>query len=719
VKLFNINPLTIALFAFIQGTTISSAKADTTESSSDENIEVIEVVGRLSEYSAIKTNTPIVETSRSISVETLQNILDKGALRLDDTFTYSAGVTGKTYGFATRGDWIKVRGLDVPQYQDSLQSLFGNYNNTRPDIYTLEQVEILKGPASVLYGKGSPGGLVNAVSKRPREDSRHEIVAEFGNFSRKQLAFDSTGAIDEDSSLLYRMIGLYRDSETQVDYVDDNSIVIAPSITWRPNDVSEISLLVNYTQTESDTGAQFLPIYGTLKPEPNGEYIPNSRYAGEPGFNQYDAETLSATLVASYDLNDNWTLSLNSRYTDASADYQQAWSSFIGGDRWVYNADGSLYKDGMVPRTFYRQDATSEQAAIDVRLVGEVVFGNWEHQPLMGIQYQDVTTDSDGYYAWAVGYNPVTGGPDSVFGDTYWLNMFEPEYGNVPPEALLDQLYTDNPETKNKDLGIYITDQITYNQWVLTLGVRFDKTDSQTLSNTQKDDATSFSGGVLYAFDSGISPYANFSESFDPVIGNNQNPTNPQPLKPMKGEQWEVGVKYQPQSIPALITFAYFDIEQSNLADPANIPGQGWNQQSGVATIDGFEFEAVGAVGDFTYEINASKLNTESPEGFQLASIPEQQASTWLTYKPSEHFIGFKSGLGIRYTGESFDGSDTIKTPSYTLYDLMLGYATNGWDFTVNVRNLFDKDYQATCLYRGDCFPGDERTIVGKVSYVF
>ena len=177
------------------------------------------MVGHLSHYSVTKAKTPIMETTRSVDIESLQQILDKGALTLDDTFTYSAGVVGKTFGFATRGDWLKVRGLDVPQYQDSLQSLFGNYNNTRADVYTLEQVEILKGPASVIYGKGSSGGIVNVVSKRPKSESYHEIVAEVGNFSRKQVAVDSTGAIDESEEWLYRFVGVYRDTETQVDFV--------------------------------------------------------------------------------------------------------------------------------------------------------------------------------------------------------------------------------------------------------------------------------------------------------------------------------------------------------------------------------------------------------------------------------------------------------------------------------------------------------------------
>lgn len=720
VKNLPLTPLALAVSLGINAIVAPSVLA-AEDNKAPEEIERIEVVGTLSKYSAIKTETPIIETARSISVETLENIIDKGAIRLDDTFTYTSGVTGQTYGFATRGDWIKVRGLDVPQYQDSLQSLFGNYNNTRPDVYTLEQVEILKGPASVLYGKGSPGGLVNVVSKRPQSESRHEVVAELGNFAHKQFAFDSTGALNDSGDVLYRMVGVYRDSETQVDFVDDKTFVVAPSLTWFPNDDAEITVLLNYTETESDTGAQFLPISGTLNAAPNGKYIPASRYSGETDYNQYNAKTFSATLVAEYALNEDWTLSANSRFTDASADYQQAWTSFIGGDRYVYNADGTLYKDGLVPRTFYRQDATSKQVAVDVRLKGELTLGDWEHQILVGTQYQDVTTDSDGYYAWAVGFDATTRQPDTTFGDTYWLNLFNPEYGSVPPSALLDQLYTDNPESDSQDLGIYISDQITYNQWIATLGVRFDKSKSETAGNSQKDDATSFSAGLLYAFENGISPYVSFAESFDPVIGSNNNPTNPQPLRPMEGEQWEAGIKYQISSqFPALLTLAYFDIEQTNLPDPQNAPGEDWKQQSGSAKVKGVEFEAVGEFGDVNYELNVSRLDTESAEGFQFASIPENQASLWVTYKPIDSFEGFKSGFGVRYMGESYGGADSIKTSSYTLADLMVGYKLpDNWDFTLNVHNLFDKSYQATCLYRGDCFPGKERTIVGRVRYVF
>ena len=682
----------------------------------EDDIERIQVYGKLNHYSATKSDTPIMDVSRSVSIEDLSQIIDKGALSLDDTFTYSAGVAGQTYGFATRGDWIKVRGLSVPQYQDSLQSLFGNYNNTRPDIFTLEQVEILKGPASVLYGKGSPGGLVNTVSKTPKAESAHQIVVEAGNFSRKQIAIDSTGTIGSNEDWLYRLVSVVRDSDTQVNFVGDKTTVFSPSITWLASEQTQVTMLLNYTDTKSDTGAQFLPLQGTLLPAPNGKKIASDTYLGLPSFNKYDAETLAFTVMATHDINDYWQLSANARYTDASADYQQAWTTILpAGNRYIYNADGSLYKDGTVPRTFYRNDATSEQKVIDLRLLGEFVTGDIEHKVLIGTQYQDVTTASAGYYAAAPGLDFTTGLPDDILGDSLWTNVFDPQYVDVDVNALLMPYYTVKPGTTSKDFGFYISDQIDIDLWSITLGARFDDSKSETSGASQTDSEVSLSAGVLYKFNNGISPYVNYAESFNPVIGDNGQGGL---LNAQRGEQIELGIKYVPTTFEGFFTLAWFDIEQTNLSDPSSNP-QEFQQQSGKAKIQGLEFESMSYFGDFTLELNASKLDTESAEGYKLDSVPEKQASAWLGYRPSEQLEGFKSGFGIRYNGESYDGTDTYRTPSYTLLDMMIGYEIDQWDFALNMRNLTDKSYFATCLGRGDCFPGEERTIVGRVSYKF
>lgn len=673
-------------------------------------IEEVLVSGQMSRYSALKSDIPIMETARSVSIESLQQIIDKGALVLDDTFTYSAGVTGEVYGFSTRGDWVRVRGLQVPQYQDSLQSLFGNYNNTRPDIYTLEQVEILKGPASVLYGQGSPGGIVNVISKRPSAESHRELLLEAGTFQHKRIGIDMTGALDVDEKWLYRQILSYKDSGSQVDYVDETSIVFSPMLTYRPSENTNISVLLNYTKTDGDTAAQFSPRVGTLEPTPEGRLFSSNTYLGEPGFNYYKPETKAATLIVEHTFNDVWSMEATARYTDAQAVYQQAWLNiaYVTGDPYVRNPDGSLYKDGLTPRTFYRSANGSEQIASDIRFRADFDTGIFEHNVLVGVQYQDVSVSSGRAYL------PGNPGTDGNRDDTYWLNPFNPVYGAGAPEALLAAAFRQNPDSVTVDKGLYISDQISVGALRATFGLRFDSTKNDSASGSQSDDDINGSAGLLYLFDSGLAPYVSYSQSFDTVAGDDGKGNA---LKPEEGEQYELGVKYQPDSMPIIVTAAYFDLTKSNLRIASFPPGT--YEQTGEVAIDGWELEAQARFGDFNLELNYSDLNTKNLAGNRIDSVPERQFSTWLGYRPEGRWQGLKSGVGLRYVGESWDGTDTLRTASHTLYDLMLGYEFSDWNVALNVRNVSDKKYLSTCLLRGDCFWGDRRTVVASLRYQF
>ena len=242
-----------------------------------------------------------------------------------------AGVTAETYGFATRGDWIRARGLQLPRYRDSIQELFGNYNTTRAEVYTLEQVEVLRGPASVLYGQGSPGGIVNYVSKTPRPEQFGEVFAQLGNFDRRQLGVDVNGPLDSGNEQVFgRFVGLYRDSDTQVDYVDDNTLVLMPSVAYMPSDDTSLTFIGLHQDTKSDTGSQFIPIEGTLEPLADGTYIDQDVYAGEPGFNRFDTQSTQITLLAEHAINDQLTVSGTALWRDGKADYHQAWPTFVG-----------------------------------------------------------------------------------------------------------------------------------------------------------------------------------------------------------------------------------------------------------------------------------------------------------------------------------------------------------------------------------------------------
>ncbi len=662
------------------------------------------VTGTLTDFGATKSDTPIVEVARSISIETQEDFQQKGAQSLDDTLTYTAGVTAEPFGFSTRGDLVQVRGLDAPEYRDNLQYLFGFYNNTRQDIYTLEQVEVLKGPASVLYGSGAPGGILNVVTKRPHGVNEGEVRLEYGSFDRKQIATDINVAIPgAEDEAQFRFVGLYRDADSQIEEVKDNKFVLAPSFTARPAPGTEITVLANYSDQESDTAHQFLPVTGTLFPSASGQEIDPYVYHGAPGFNAYDTQSFALSLIFEQELTQALSLEGIGRYMTSDADYRQAWISFAG------NGVPRIDENGNGGWTFYLADNRSEQMAFDVRLRGEFTTGPIEHEILAGIQYQDVFTQSDTAFLYA--YRT--------------LNAFNPQYENVPSVEEVSQFKAKRPRNFIDSTGYYISNQMSLGNLVATAGVRFDDVTNRVENgNRQDDDATSFSAGLLYRAPAGISPYASYAESFQPVVG--IDTVTDQQLKPQEGRQYEVGIKWQPTGVNALVTLAAFDIEVSNLPNPNALVG-GNSQQEGVSKVRGVELEANALLGGLRFDGNLSYVDTEDPNGFELTSISDWQASLFALYEFSGALDGLSLGGGLRHVGanqssgfSAIDGSLlTYRVDGRTVGDLSAGYDFGPFELRVTARNVTDEDYFSVCLVRGDCFPGERRSINGALAFNF
>lgn len=687
-------------------------EAAATEKAEKNAVEKIEVVGMRSPFGATKTNTPIVELARTISIETALDLKQKGVLNLSQSATYMAGVTGESYGYATRVDSISSRGLSIPRYRDSIQELFGSYNSTRAEIYTMEQVELLKGPASVLYGQGSPGGIMNYVSKTPTLGKGSEVVLSYGSFDRAQVGVDVNGSLSEDDKWMGRFVGIYRNADSQVDYVSDDTQVLMPSLSFMPSDNTTLTLIGLFQDTDSDTAAQFIPVEGTLLPLADGTYLPDQDvYAGEPGFNKFDTKSNQVTLLGEHLINDTTSLSFTALWRDGEADYHQAWATFTGGTRYLNAYVGAPVAptDTFVPRTFYQADNTFSQHAFDVRVNKGFVTGSFEHELLAGVQYQNVKTDANSaYYA----------GGGVLQGDfRYILDLANPEYTGAPEQAIFDAIYNDAPEQTVTDTGLYLSDQISYENWRVTLGLRHDRVDNDTGVTEQDDTQTSYSAGILYRFDNGISPYLSYAESFETVVGLDNNNNQ---LKPEEGRQYEAGIKYELSSIPGFITLAYYDIEVSNLPNPNGLPDEA-AQQQGVTTIEGFELEGRVDFGQITAQFAASVMDAEDPNGFSLSAQPDSNASLWINYSPLE-LEALTVGAGIRYVGESVSENGIIRydTPSYTLGDLMVSYElSDNLDLQLNVRNVTDKKYLTSCLFRGDCFPGVRRTVNASLTYSF
>ncbi|WP_312381530.1 TonB-dependent siderophore receptor [Stutzerimonas balearica] len=644
--------------------------------------------------SATKTDTPIIETPQSISVITADRIRDQGSLTIQDSLRYVSGMRGEAYGFDSRGDFSLVRGVSPTIFLDGLQQSVGSYTNTRTDPFTLERIEVIKGPSSMLYGQSSVGGLLNLVSKRPQAERRNELQLQYGSFDRKQIAFDSTGPLDDDGTLLYRVVAIGRDSQTQVDHTQDNRLVFMPSLTWRPNEQFEWTLMANVQKDDGGTTSGFLPHRGTVLSAPYGE-IGSERFVSEPGFDEYDTEQKALTSQMSWRVDDTWTLRQNLRWQKSKVSYQTmyGWPPVLGADDRTVNRVWSVSKPEV---TIWTADHQAE-SRFDT--------GALQHTLLMGVDYRHAVTDSR-----------------SARGVATPLDLYDPVYGTFDPSGIT---LSDVPQQRAVQKGLYVQDQVRLDRWLMTLGLRKDWADTRVEDgNRQKDDAVTGRVGLTYLFDNGVAPYISYSESFTPIIG--LNTITQQSYKPLEGEQWELGVKYQPVGSNTLLTAAVFDLREKNrqMPDPANPLS---TIQAGEARVKGLELEGLVEV-DPNWDLIAtySYLDSEvakgppAQQGKRIASVPEHMASLWSQHRFSVAGIsGFSAGAGVRYVGASWDGTDSLKTPSTTLFDAMLGYAYQDWSFTLTATNLEDETYYTTCLSRGDCFTGNRRTVVATASYSF
>ncbi len=638
-----------------------------------------------------KINVPINEQPFSMSVVDEEFIQDSGAKNIQEALLYTPGVNAGNYGFDTRIDSATVRGLEAGRYLDGLRQIYGSYNSVRSDVYALESVEVLRGPSSMLYGQADLGGVINGVSKLPEEQRSGEIWAQYGSHNRKQLGFDFTGAADEEGKLLYRLVGLQRDSDTQVDHVEDDSYFIAPSLTWRPSDDTSITLLVNRQESDSQVSAQFLPQAGTLQPGSQG-FIGSERFVGEPGWDRYDGEKTETTLFFDHQLNDNWAFAATARYTDSSTETREHWVDIPS----VPDADGN------VSRTIFTADAATQILNLDARMEGEFELGATKHTMVVGLDRQDARWEQDNYFSGA------------GLGGT--IDIYNPQYGNLQLDALNP---TDRPDNEIEQVGVYLSDHIELGRVVVSAGLRHDWAENRTLALAGPDtvsdqEATTGRLGFMYRFDNGVSPYISYSEAFTMNLGTDGTAAA-NALDPTTGDQQEAGIKYLSPDKSLAISAAYFDITQQNRVSDGVTPGG--VEQTG-AVVDGWELQVNKRWQNFETQLAYTNMNaTDDSSGERLSAVAEEQASWW-----NRLYVGnnWRVGAGVRYVGDNvgFGGSPVV--PSSTLYDAMVGYTMGEWDFSVDVKNLTDDETISWCRYEGgDCGYGSRRNVTANVRYQF
>ncbi|ALL16304.1 ferrichrome porin FhuA [Enterobacter asburiae] len=677
-----------------------------------------------------KTDTPIQKVPQSISVVTAEEMALHQPRSVKEALSYTPGVAVGTRGASNTYDYLIIRGFAADgqtqnNYLDGMKMQGNFYNDAVIDPYMLERAEIMRGPVSVLYGKSSPGGLLNMVSKRPTTEPLKEIQFKVGTDSLLQTGFDFSDAIDDDGVYSYRLTGVARSNNAQQERAEEQRYAIAPSFSWRPDDKTTFTFL-SYFQNEPETGYYgWLPKEGTVEPLPNGDRLPTNFNEGAKN-NTYSRNQKMVGYSFDHEFNDTFTVRQNLRFAENKTSQNSVYGYGVctdpansGNKQCAALAPSD--KGHYLARKYVVDNEKLQNFTVDTQLQSKFSTGEVDHVLLTGVDFMRMRNDINSWFGYDDSvplldlYNPVNS--DFDFGSK--------DPATSGPYQILN---------RQKQTGLYVQDQAQWDKVLVTLGGRYDWADQESYNRvtntTSKRDDTQFTwrGGVNYLFDNGVTPYFSYSESFEPA---SQTDAQGKLFSPSKGKQYEAGVKYVPNDRPIVVTGALYQLTKTNnlMADPA---GSFFSVQGGEIRARGVELEAkaalsasVNLVGSYTYT-DAEYTTDTTYKGNTPAQVPKHMASLWGDYTLFDGALsGLTLGTGVRYTGSSYgDPANSFKVGSYTVVDALVRYdlarvGMAGSNVALHVNNLFDREYVASCFNTYGCFWGAERQIVATATFRF
>ncbi|MEH8152299.1 TonB-dependent siderophore receptor [Aeromonas caviae] len=677
--------------------------------------ETLTVLGQTYRNTATKTRLDPIETPQAISVVDGETLSLRGVSSVSEALRYVPGVNTELRGGAVnRLDLFNIRGFD--NYQNFYDGLLLQYNdwNLQPQIdpVAIEQLEVFKGPTSVLYGSMPPGGMVNLIAKRPQREASHSVSLASGTGNLKEMTLDSTGAIND--RLAYRVVGLARQKEGQAVTSEEERYVFAPSLDWQLGEQTLLNLNLYY-QKDPEAGIYTtVPASGSVKSNPLGQ-LGSDTFLGDENWNEYNREVTLVGYKLSHDFNASWQVLQNVRYMDASAYQRNTYNAALGAD------------NRTLARNAYLTDEDSRGFVIDNQLAGKVQTGAAQHNLLLGVDYQYL--DAHVLYRDTLDYSAPA------------IDIFNPDHSQIVPGALTFN-YQDKKVIRQSQSGVYLQDQVRLDRLVAIGGARYDRyrmdTDSRTLyqgaasqSLAQIDqDNLSFRLGALYELDNGLSPYVSYAESFEPVPGADKNG---KAFKPATGQQWEGGLKFLSEDMSKTATLSAFHITKENalVTDPDNVYGP--KLQTGETVSRGIELEGradltsrLDLTASYTLMDMEITRDTTSLQGKTPVWVPRQMASLWSNYQLGGSLEGMRVGTGLRYVGEAeIDAANTGKVPDYLLMDMSASYdlaalsaSLKGVGVSLSASNLFNKTYYS-CYDQNNCWFGAERSVEARLKYAF
>ena len=697
---------------------LSISPEERTTEQTDEEIEVI-ATGEAEDddyyvpeaSSATRTDAEIRDIPQSIQVIPQEVIKQQQAVRLEELVTNVSGVIS-TGNQDRRSTDISIRGFNqVPILRDGFRLYSGDFQG-QPEVANLESVEILKGPASVLYGEIEPGGLINTVTKKPLAEPYYDLQLQFGNRSLFRPSADLSGALTENGNLKYRLNTLYRTESSFRDYDSSfDRLFIAPTLDWEINDKTDLSFNLKYIK--DDDPADF----GTVIVNGEPADIPPERITNNPD-DTIENTFLNTGYTLEHRFNQNWKFNNAFRYIVNDYNY--------GGDNEdILALPFEIDEETVIlTRTFADQERQGDNFTLYNSINGKFATGKIQHNLLFGI---DLSRSES---LQQTRFDPV---PESFSP----LDIFNPVYDtSAEPDDDLDTIGLFNDDELNTNrLGIYVQDKIDLlDNLILLAGLRYDVAD-QTLDDklnnierSQNNDDLTPRIGIVYQPIEPISLYGSYAQSFEP---NTEDTTvDGEFLEPESGEGFEFGVKGEIVPNRLAATVAYFNITKSNVAtqdpdNPFSSVATGEQESQGVELdLSGEILPGWNIITSYAY-IDAEVTEDNDPAiiGSRLTNIPEHSASLWTTYEIQQgSWQGLGFGGGFTFVGERQGGlPNSFSVDSYFLTNAALFYNRKNWQARLNFDNIFDVEFieaVGESQVRG-VHPGEPFTVRGSIAVQF
>jgi iron complex outermembrane receptor protein len=649
--------------------------------------------------SATRTDTAIHDTPQSITVVPRDVVEDIGATRLQDALDYAGGV-GRANNFGGQGlTTFTVRGFTSGEFYRNGFPINRGYPNM-PDANTIERLEVLRGPATALYGRGDPGGTFNVISKQPLAERTVTLGSQINDQGMRRGTLDASGPLDDEGRLGYRLNVVGEGGDTFRDHVETERYGVAPVLTWQLSDATRITFEGDFMRNNHPLDR------GLTRFSNQRSTASRDTFFGEKDVGKLHNDNNMAQLRFEHTLNEDWTLGGGTQWLDGT----------LQGNAIEANAN-ALGADGRtLGRNFNYRKLEWTDRDTQLNLTGHFSLGGFDHTLLTGVEFEDYD------------YKSIIRRSSGAV-SAYPIDIFDPVYGQ--PRPALTRTPTHDKENL-KTYAAFIQDQVALTERLkLLAGARFERFEHDYESYVtgvnpwnRSENAVTPRLGLIYDLTDTLAVYANTARSFKPNTGASREGPG---FKPEKGKSYEVGVKWQALDQQLSVDAAIYQIDKRNVLtdDPVDPL---FKVAAGEVRSRGFDLNIAGNLtpewritGGYAYVDAQVTKDNALRSGTRLANVPQNSFSLLNVYEfQGGNFKGLGLGVGGKYVdqraGQTANASFAMD--SYTVVDLLGYYKVNERiRLNLDLKNLFDSDYEEGSFGSVYAYPGAPRTVQAGISY--